>query len=76
MLVGPGVESRVQLAAVDCRSVACVLEGRKHEVTREGPTNPRVSMKSGVSGVFSGMDPRSPEFRRTPELSSGRGEKV
>ena len=52
MLVGPGVESRVQLAAIDCRSVACVLEGQKHEVTREGPTGPRVSTKSGVSGVF------------------------
>ena len=52
MLVGPGVESRVQLAAIDCRSVACVLEGRKREVTRVGPTDPRVSTKSGVSGVF------------------------
>ena len=52
MLVGPGVENRVQLAAIDCRSVACVLEGRKREVTREGPTGPRVSTKSGVSGVF------------------------
>ena len=52
MLVGPGVENRVQLAAIDCRSVACVLEGQKCEVTREGPTNPKVSMKSGVSGVF------------------------
>ena len=28
VLVGPGVENRVQLAAIDCRSVACVLEGR------------------------------------------------
>ena len=27
VLVGPGVKSRVQLAAIDCRSVACVLEG-------------------------------------------------
>ena len=52
MLVGPGVEDRVQLAAIDCRSVACVLEEQKHEVTREGPTDPRVSTKSGVSGVF------------------------
>ena len=52
VLVGPGVEKRVQLAAIDCRSVACVLEGSKHEVTREGPTGPRVSTKSGVSGVF------------------------
>ena len=52
MLVGPGVESRVQLAAIDCRSVACVLGGRKHQVTRVRPTDPRVSTKSGVSGVF------------------------
>ena len=52
VLVGPGVENRVQLAAIDCCSVACVLEGRKREVTREGPTGPRVSTKSGVSGVF------------------------
>ena len=52
VLVGPRVEKQVQLAAIDCHSVACVLEGRKHEVTREGPTNPRVSTKSGVSGVF------------------------
>ena len=52
MLVGPGVESQVQLAAIDCHSVACVLEGQKHKVTREGPTNLRVSTKSGVSGVF------------------------
>ena len=52
MLVGPGVESRVQLAAIDCCSVACALEEQKREVTREGPTNLRVSMKSGVSGVF------------------------
>ena len=52
MLVGPGVEKQVQLAAIDCRSVACVLEGSKREVTRKGPTDPRVSMKSGVSGVF------------------------
>ena len=52
VLVGPGVESRVQLAAIDCCSVACVLEGQKREVTREGPTNLRVSTKSGVSGVF------------------------
>ena len=52
VLVGPGVESQVQLAAIDCCSVACVLEVQKHEVTREGPTDPRVSTKSGVSGVF------------------------
>ena len=26
VLVGPGVEKRVQLAAIGCRSVACVLE--------------------------------------------------
>ena len=52
MLVGPGVESQVQLAAIDCCSVACVLEEQKCEVTREGPTNLRVSMKSGVSRVF------------------------
>ena len=52
VLVGPGVESRVQLAAIDCRSVACVLEGRKREVTRVGPTNPRVNTNSRVSGVF------------------------
>ena len=52
MLVGPGVENRVQLAAIDCHSVACVLEGQKREVTREGPTGPRVNMKSGVSRVF------------------------
>ena len=52
MLVGPGVENQVQLAAIDCRSVACVLGGRKCKVTREGPTNPRVSTKSGVSRVF------------------------
>ena len=52
VLVGPGVKNRVQLAAIDCCSVACVLEGQKREVTREGPTGPRVSMKSGVSGVF------------------------
>ena len=52
VLVGPGVENRVQLAAIDCRSVARVLEGQKRKVTREGPTNPRVSTKSGVSGVF------------------------
>ena len=52
VLVGPGVESRVQLAAIDCRSVACVLEGQKREVTRKGPMDPRVSTKSGVSGVF------------------------
>ena len=54
VLVGPGVENRVQLAAIDCRSVDCVLEGRKREVTREGPTNPKVSTKSRVpenSGV-------------------------
>ena len=51
-LVGPGVENRVQLAAIDCRSVACVLEGRKREVTREGPPGLRVSTKSGVSRVF------------------------
>ena len=67
MLVGPGVEKRVQLAAIDCRSVACVLEGSKREVTRKGPTGPRVSMKSGVSGVF-------PEWFRevwsSPELRS------
>ena len=52
MLVGPGVEKRVQLAAIDCRSVACVLEEREREVTREGPTGQRVSTKSRVSGVF------------------------
>ena len=52
MLVGPGVENQVQLAAIDCRSVACVLEGQKREVTREGPMGLRVSMKSGVSRVF------------------------
>ena len=52
VLVGPGVKSRVQLAAIDCCSVACVLEGQKREVTREGPTGPRVSTKSGVSRVF------------------------
>ena len=52
MLVGPGVEKRVQLAAIDCCSVACVLEGQKREVTREGPTGPRVNTKSGVSRVF------------------------
>ena len=52
MLVGPGVESRVQLVAIDYHSVVCVLEGQKCEVTREGPTNPRVNTKSGVSGVF------------------------
>ena len=52
MLVGPGVENQVQLAAIDCHSVAYVLEGRKHEVTREGPTGPRVSTKSRVSRVF------------------------
>ena len=52
MLVGPGVESQVQLAAIDCHSVACVLEEQKHEVIREGPMGPRVSTKSGVSGVF------------------------
>ena len=52
MLVGPGVENRVQLAAIDCRSVACVLEGSKREVTRKGPMDPRVGTKSGVSGVF------------------------
>ena len=54
MLEGPGVESRVQLAAIDCRSVACVLEEQKRKVTRKGPTDPRVSTKSGVpenSGV-------------------------
>ena len=43
MLVGPGVKNRVQLAVIDCCSVACVLEGQKCEVTREGPMNPRVS---------------------------------
>ena len=52
MLVGPGVESQVQLAAIDCHSVACVLAGQKHEVTREGPTDLRASTKSGVSQVF------------------------
>ena len=52
VLVGPGVKKRVQLAAIDCCSVACVLEEQKREVTREGPTGPRVSTKSGVSGVF------------------------
>ena len=52
VLVGPGVENQVQLAAIDCCSVACVLEEQKCEVTRESPMGPRVSMKSGVSGVF------------------------
>ena len=52
MLVGPGAKNQVQLAAIDCCSVACVLEGQKRKVTREGPTGLRVSMKSGVSGVF------------------------
>ena len=52
VLVDPGDESRVQLVAIDCLSVVCVLEGQKCEVTREGPTDPRVSTKSGVSGVF------------------------
>ena len=52
MLVGRGVENQVQLAATDCHSVACVLEGQKHKVTREGPMDPRVNTKSGVSGVF------------------------
>ena len=52
MLVGPGVERRVQLVAIDYRSVVCVLEGQKCEVTREGPTDLRVSTKSRVSGVF------------------------
>ena len=49
VLVGPGVENQLQLAAIDCHSVACVLEGRKREVTREGPTGLRVSTKSGVT---------------------------
>ena len=52
VLVGPGVENRVQLAAIDCHSVACVLEEQKCEVTREGPRDLRVSTKSGVSRVF------------------------
>ena len=52
MLVGPGVKNRVQLAAIDYCSVACVLEEQKCEVTREGPTDLKVSTKSGVSGVF------------------------
>ena len=62
MLVGPGVKKRVQLAAIDCRSIACVLEGQKCEVTREGPTGLRVSTKSGVRR-FSRMDLRTPELR-------------
>ena len=52
MLVGPGVEKRVQQVAIDYHSVACVLDGQKCKVTGEGPTNLRVSTKSGVSGVF------------------------
>ena len=52
VLVGPGVKKQVQQVAIDYCSVACVLEGRKREVTREGPVDPRVSMKSGVSGAF------------------------
>ena len=52
VLVGPGVKNRVQLAAIECRSVACVLEGQRHKVTRVGPMDPRVSTKSGVSRVF------------------------
>ena len=52
VLVGPGVENQVQLAAIDCCSVACVLERQKREVTRVGPTDPKVSTRSGVSGVF------------------------
>ena len=52
MLVGPGVKKQVQLIAIDYRSVVCVLEGQKCEVTREGPTDLRVSTKSGVSGAF------------------------
>ena len=58
VLVGPRVKKQVQLAAIDCHSVACVLEA----------TDLRVTTKSRVSGVFSGMDPRSLEFQRTPEL--------
>ena len=49
VLVGPVVENRVQLAAIDCCSVACVLEGQKCKVTRGGPTGPRVSTKSRVT---------------------------
>ena len=67
VLVGPGVEKQVQLAAIDCCSVACVLEGQKHEVTRVGPTNPRVNTKSGVSGVFLEW---IQEVRSSPELRS------
>ena len=67
MLVGPGVENQVQLAAIDCCSVACVLEGQKCEVTREGPTNPRVSMKSGV---FWSFPEKSREVRSSGELWS------
>ena len=52
VLVGPGVKKRVQQVAIDYCSVACVLEGQKREVTRVGPTNPRVNTKSGVSRVF------------------------
>ena len=37
VLVGPGVKKRVQQVAIDYCSVACVLEGQKREVTREGP---------------------------------------
>ena len=58
--MGPGVESRVQLAAIDCRSVACVLEGQKCEVTREGPT---------VRGLV--RSPEFPEFFRNGSEKSG-----
>ena len=57
VLVGPGVEKRVQQVAIDYWSVACVLEGQKCEVTREGPTGSRVSTKSRV-------------FQSSPELWS------
>ena len=52
VLVGPGVQRRVQLAAIDYHSVVCVLDSQKCEVTREGPMDLRVSMKSRVSRVF------------------------
>ena len=75
MLVGPGVENRVQLAAIDCHSVACMLEEQKREVTREGPTEGQYEVQSFQS--FSRMVLRSPEFRRTPELqSSERSQEV
>ena len=44
-----------------------LLLRQKHEVTREGPMGLRVSMKSGVSGVF------QEQFREvwsSPELQS------